>query len=461
LNGPLTTFDLHLGATDSPAGLPNYYLVAMTQDRTLTVPVPVPSTLLIGRDPSADIRLEAGAVSREHARVHASGRAPAVSVEDLGSRNGTFVRGRQLAPRERAPLAVGDAIWVGGSALVLRQGLPPIVRPPPPGERVVIAPEMVALYEGLARLAPSRISVLVLGETGAGKEVVAESLHQMSGGPGRPFVRLNCAALPAELLESELFGSEKGAFTGAIAARPGLLETAEGGTLFLDEVGDLPLPLQGKLLRVLESGEFFRLGAPRPRQARVRFVAATNRDLKQAAAAGQFRPDLYYRLNGVSVVVPPLRARRAEILPLAHAFAQRIARGPDLAPVSFLQAACDRLVAYDWPGNIRELKSVVERSVLLSNDGRIDAPDLLFDALGAPAQALPTGGLAAGGTPGVTVPPGPAAPGPLSETDERARILATLESCAFNQKRAAELLGMPRRTLVYKMRRYALPRPRK
>jgi len=283
----------------------------------------------------------------------------------------------------------------------------------------------------------------------------------MSGASGRAFVRLNCAALPADLLESELFGSEKGAFTGAIAARPGLLETAEGGTLFLDEVGDLPLGVQGKLLRVLESGEFFRLGAARPRQVRVRFVAATNRDLKQAAAAGHFRPDLYYRLNGVSVVVPPLRARRSEIMPLAQAFARQIERGPGTAPVSFTQAAFDRLLAYDWPGNIRELKSVVERSVLLSGDGRIDAPDLLFDALGAPAHAIAVREAPADVAPNGTPPPSPTHPVVPSEADERARILAALESCAFNQKRAAELLGMPRRTLVYKMRRYALPRPRK
>jgi two-component system response regulator AtoC len=452
LSRQLTTFDLHVGAADSTAGVPAYYLVAMTEDRNLTVPLPVPGSLLIGRDPCADLRLEAGAVSREHARVHTSLRGPAVSVEDLGSRNGTFVRGRQLARNERVPLAIGDAIWVGGAALVLRQGLPPVVRAPAPGPRgrVVIAPAMVSLYEGLARIAPSRISVLVLGETGTGKEVIAETLHELSGGQAHPFVRLNCAALPADLLESELFGSEKGAFTGAVAARAGLLEAAEGGTLFLDEVGDLPLPLQGKLLRVLESGEFFRLGSPRPRNARVRFVAATNRDLKQAAAGGQFRPDLYYRLNGVSVIVPPLRARRAEVMPLAQAFAQQIERGPGTAPVTFTPAACERLLGYEWPGNIRELKSLVERSVLLSNDGRIDAADLLFDALGAPVHV----------SPGIRLPSEATPADPPAETDERARILAALESCAFNQKRAAELLGMPRRTLVYKMRRYALPRPR-
>ena len=454
MSGQLTTFDLHVAGADSAADIPVYHLVAITPDRNLTVPLPVPGSLLIGRDAGADVRIEAGAVSRAHARVHASLDTPAVAVEDLGSRNGTFVRGRQLARNERAPLAVGDTVWVGGAALVLRPGAAPVARAPQRGPRgrVVIAPAMISLYEGLARIAPSRISVLVLGETGAGKEVVAESLHELSGGPGRPFVRLNCAALPAELLESELFGSEKGAFTGAVAARAGLIETADGGTLFLDEVGDLPLPLQGKLLRVLESGEFFRLGGARPRQARVRFIAATNRDLKQAAAAGQFRMDLYYRLDGVSVVVPPLRTRRAEIVPLALAFAQQFERGQAAEPVAFTQAACDRLLAYEWPGNIRELKSLIERSVLLANDGRIDAGDLLFDALGtlAPApQAVPAGAAPGSGPTGTT-----------EETDERARILAALESCAFNQKRAAELLGMPRRTLVYKMRRYALPRPR-
>jgi transcriptional regulator with GAF, ATPase, and Fis domain len=455
LAGSLTTIELGSEVTEAwratPASAP--YLLVFTPHGHQAVPLSAPGSVLIGRGAGADVRVEDGAVSREHARVHAGAAAPHVTIEDLSSRNGTFLRGARLAPGARAPVAVGDTISVGAATLVLRLGRPPVVRPAAAGgARVVRAPEMVKLHQELARVAASSISVLVLGETGVGKEVVAETLHELSGRSGPSFVRLNCAALPGDLLESELFGSERGAYTGAVATRAGLLEAAEGGTLFLDEVGDLPLPLQGKLLRVLESGEFFRLGSSRARRANVRFVAATNRDLKQATAGGRFRPDLYYRLNGVSVLVPPLRARPTEILPLAEAFAARIERGPGVPPATFTPAARERLERYAWPGNARELKSVVERSVLMSAGGPLDAADLLFDALGGAGVAAPP-------TPPPLVPE--ALPADDGEAGERAHILAALEACAFNQTKAAEALGMPRRTLVYKLRRYGLPRPRK
>jgi two-component system, NtrC family, response regulator AtoC len=458
-NSSPTTFDLRIPSEEAPSRNATYYLAALTDEQILVLPLPPNGSLLIGRDASADIRLDGGAVSREHARVHSPAEGGSASAEDLGSRNGTFIQGKRLPPRERVPLAVGSTLWIGGAALTLRRGEPPRLRGPKPGlnNRVIVAPEMVTLYQHLSKIAPSRLSVLVLGETGVGKEVVAESLHEMAGPPGRPYVRLNCAALPPDLLESELFGVEKGAFTGATVARAGLLEVADGGTLYLDEVGELPLALQSKMLRMLESGEFFRLGAAKGRRANVRFVAATNRDLKTAVARAEFRADLYYRLNGLSVVVPPLRSRTEEILPLALLFADRIDCGPGSPPVTFTESAAARLLAYPWPGNIRELKSVVERSVLLSDGGRIDSCDLIFDAIGgmpAAAASAPMSASAAGD--GGTVPPR----GENAESTERDRILAALESCAFNQTRAAEMLGMPRRTLVYKVRQYALPRPR-
>ena len=277
------------------------------------------------------------------------------------------------------------------------------------------------------------ISVLIVGETGVGKDVMANEIHRMSPRAKAPFVTLNCAALSESLLETELFGHEKGAFTGATDTKAGLLESAPGGTVFLDEIGELPPAAQAKLLRVLENGELLRVGGLRPRRIDVRLVAATNADLDAAIAAGKFRRDLYYRINGCVVVLPPLRERTSEILPLARHFAAA------LGCAQFTGAAERALCAHPWPGNVRELKTVVERAVLLSaRRGAIDAPDLML----SPRRIPPT------------VPPGVA-------PHEREQLLEALQRAHGNQKEAAKLLGLSRQTLSKKLDTHGIGRPRK
>src|ERR1700745_2516788 len=231
-----------------------------------------------------------------------------------------------------------------------------------------------SVLEQVERVAPTDSTVLIQGETGTGKELIARAIHNISSRCGHAFVKLNCAAIPLDLLESELFGHEKGAFTGAIAQKIGRFELADKGTLFLDEVGDIPASLQPKLLRVLQEQEFERLGSTRTHQADVRLVAATNRDLTDMVSRGQFRSDLYYRLNVFPVLLPPLRERRDDIPALvAHfveIYARRMSRQIEHIPPTTMSA----LTSYEWPGNIRELQNLIERAVILSNDGVLPNP---------------------------------------------------------------------------------------
>lgn len=229
---------------------------------------------------------------------------------------------------------------------------------------------MRALYEEAARVAASPINVVVLGENGVGKELLSRAIHSFSPRKAGPFVALNCAALSESLVLSELFGYEKGAFTGALQSRAGLLESASGGTLFLDEVGELPLSMQSKLLRVIEEKKVMRVGARTEREVDVRFVAATNRDLDEEVAAGRFRQDLYFRLNGVSLTVPPLRERREEIRPLASMFLARALGSLQAPPLSIDEATFEVLERYPFPGNVRELKNLIERGAALCR-GRV------------------------------------------------------------------------------------------
>ncbi len=356
---------------------------------------------------------------------------------------------------------------------------------PPP---LVAQDGMQRLDVLVERIAAGMISVLVLGETGVGKERMAERIHQRSPRAKGPFLRLNCAALSETLLESELFGHEKGAFTGAVQTKRGLLETAQGGTAFFDEVGELPLSMQVKLLRVLEERQATRVGGLKPYSIDVRFVSATNRDLELAISEGRFREDLYFRLNGISLVIPPLRERVGEISGLAVAFIAdtcRRSHRPQLPKLS--AAALAMLEGYSWPGNIRELRNVVERAVLLSAGPTILPEHLPAERLSATFAARRGGSSLrrASLTAGV-VPPAPAgvpdalvftpqapAPPPVSgenlvegsrrERDayERRRILEALSSCAGNQSAAAKQLGISRRTLLNRLDSYGLPRPRK
>jgi formate hydrogenlyase transcriptional activator len=224
------------------------------------------------------------------------------------------------------------------------------------------------------RVAPTDSTVLVLGETGTGKELIARAIHNISPRCGRPFVKLNCAAIPFDLLESELFGHERGAFTGAVAQRVGRFEMADSGTLFLDEIGDLPLSLQPKLLRVLQEQEFERLGSGQTRHINVRLVTATHRDLSQMVARNEFRSDLYYRLNVFPILIPPLRERSGDIHQLVLHFVEVFSRRMGKKIHDIPQATMDAFTSYDWPGNVRELQNLVERAVIRSDEGVLPNP---------------------------------------------------------------------------------------
>jgi two-component system response regulator AtoC len=290
------------------------------------------------------------------------------------------------------------------------------------------------------RVAPTESSVLVLGESGTGKELVARAIHERSPRAARPFVPIHCGALPRDVLESELFGHEKGAFTGAVNAKPGLIELADGGTLLLDEIGDMEPDSQVKLLRVLETGMFFRVGGTRPRRVDVRLVAATNRDLAAAMKSGQFREDLFYRINTITLSLPPLRDRREDIPLLAKHFLETTAAYgvKRLSP-----AALAALEAYAWPGNVRELLHVIERGVILSKGDEITPADLPPEVVGASAEA-PAAGASA--TP----------PAPTLEAMERVHIVTTLRQVSGHRGKAAALLGIDPKTLYRKILGYQI-----
>jgi len=315
----------------------------------------------------------------------------------------------------------------------------------------------------LERIAGGNINVLILGETGVGKDVLAETIHRMSARAKMPLLRLNCAALSETLLESELFGYEKGAFTGAQASKPGLLETAEGGTVFLDELGEMPLAIQAKLLRVIEERKVLRVGAVKTRDIDVRFIAATNRDLEAEAQRGRFRADLYFRLNGISLTLPPLRERVDEIEGLVRVLVTQACKQAGFAEEPRVSSAAMTLLKrYRWPGNIRELRNVLERAVLLCTGGMILPEHLPLEKMGPTLTAAATTQQVPLAEESVVADPADATQErPRVENDERQRILEALQKCAGNQTRAAQLLGISRRTLVSRLADFDLPRPRK
>jgi formate hydrogenlyase transcriptional activator len=310
-------------------------------------------------------------------------------------------------------------------------------------ERILgMSPALEAVLEQVEQVAPTDSTVLIQGETGTGKELIARAVHNLSSRCGRPFIKLNCAAIPFDLLESELFGHEKGAFTGAIAQKIGRFEMADKGTLFLDEVGDIPPGLQPKLLRVLQEQEFERLGSTRTHQVDVRLVAATNRNLVEMVKRNEFRSDLYYRLNVFPIALPPLRARREDIPALVEHFVEIYARrmGKQIDEIS--SKTMSELTSYAWPGNIRELQNFIERSVILSSGNILQAP---FASLKAAATTEAQGAV-------------------TLEEAERNHIRKTLDQTRWvvsGPNGAAARLGIKRSTLYFRMQKLGISRSNK
>jgi DNA-binding NtrC family response regulator len=427
-----------------------------------THPLPSEGALRIGRSAEADLRVQDPSVSRLHAIIHLG--SP-IRIEDLGSANGTRLGARVLRPNEPVEVMPGQLIEIGSVSAIVQIGttpggaptandeaLGPALAGSPRSVGIVVADEsMRAVYRVVDRIARGAINVLVLGETGVGKEVIAQAIHDRSPRAARPFLRLNCGALPEQLAESELFGHEKGAFTGADRPKVGLLEAASGGTIFFDEVGELPLALQVKLLRVIEERQVLRLGAVQPRAVDVRFIAATNRDLELDVARGRFREDLLFRLDGISISVPPLRERVAEIAELAELFAAQSSAnaGRETVP-RWSEEALQRLRAHRWPGNVRELRNAVDRAVLLCEGETIHADDLKIRSGRATHNDWPRAQDAP-----------PQEPPPREGGLSREAILDALERCAGNQTRAAKFLGVSRSTFVARLDVLGIRRPRR
>jgi DNA-binding NtrC family response regulator len=536
-----------------------YHLTVMGPDVFETVELPARGEVVLGRGAGVDVPLDEPRASRRHARLRVGDAG--FEIEDLGSANGTRVRGRRLEAKRAVPIVPGEAIAIGALTLMVQPNRAPTsaarpvlshddfegrvawecaraeatgggfsvarVRAPGAptspardglravdlvgrrgrGELELLLPGLVGpaalvaartfakavggraadvslatyprdgrsapalltragtrddvvaerdadavtcveesmrrLYALAHRAAEGTIGVVILGETGVGKDVLARAIHEHSPRASRPFVSINCAALTEALLESELFGHERGAFTGAAGAKAGLLETAPGGTVFLDEVGELPPAVQAKLLRVLETRELVRVGGVRAQKIDVRFLAATNRDLEADVARGAFRRDLYYRLNGMTLTIPPLRERPRDLPLLARHFVAAFSEAAGRSrPPALSDDALARLAAHDWPGNVRELRNVVERALLLADGPVIEAEHLGEDTPRAPAPAP---------KPSRSRPP----------ASERSRILEALAACGGNQSRAAKQLGISRKVLLARLDTYGVARPRK
>lgn len=532
-----------------------YRLVVVNESGSSSHALPATGQVVLGRGDDATLRLDDVAASRRHAVLHMGG---VVRLEDLGSANGTTVRGRKLGSGESVDVLPGDSIELGTSLAVLqtdelsggtnpwtlvthtrfvesmRATKPPFgvlrfqVQAAPgvahsvlsaelsphdtvasfgPGQFEVISPgrnaeaatklmekvsaklvaagarvragaasspvdgsdpdqllaacaaptsqpaagflvrddAMVSISRLMDRVAPSQINVLLLGETGVGKEVLAGEVHRRSKRSAGPFLKINCAALTESLLESELFGHEKGSFTGAVKQKLGLLESAKAGTVFLDEVGELPESTQAKLLRVLEERKVMRVGATAPEAIDVRFIFATNRDLEAEVERGAFRRDLYYRINGISIDIPPLRERVGEIEPLARQFLGDAAQREGRTVPTLTAEALAMLKTWPWPGNIRELKNVMERALLLAGDAPITPDAIAIDGHDAPEPVSLSGNNLKD----------------EREAAEKRVVLEALDKTGGNQTKAAELLGISRRTLVNRLTAYGMTKPRK
>jgi two-component system response regulator AtoC len=439
----------------------NLGLVVCGPDGVRSVPIDVDRELVIGRHESCHLSLPVPALSRYHARF--SRQAGIVTVEDLGSRHGTWVGGERIA---KAELGVGASVRLADVvvAVTLQPRALLVATRVSNGEALYLSPRMLEIRQLLHRIAQTELSVVVLGETGTGKELAARELHQASLRKHAPLRVLNCAAIPTHLIEGTLFGHERGAFTGAERARPGVFEEANGGTLFLDEVGELSHAAQAALLRVLESRRLTRVGSNREIPVDVRIVAATHRDLHAMAARGEFRSDILHRLCVVTVELPPLRSRREEIAPLARHF---LSHGVGAKEID--AAALARLEERDWPGNVRELRNVLASAALLAKgpcitesdipestrppvhaaaESRLQYSDagaesrLQYSDAGAESQLHDSGAGALTSEPLRT----------RLKSVERAELQKALEATHGNQRRAAALLGVPLRTFERRLR---------
>jgi transcriptional regulator with AAA-type ATPase domain len=510
--------------SNEPQVVPSSLLLVLSSAQAepiRTASLPARGQVSIGRSVDCAVAVDDGSLSRRHATL----RLPELTIIDHGSRNGTWIGARRIAEDVETPLAIGKPFRIGtvnavvvrvgtldrgvlyeldgqiararrdGGAVVLVRGTPPV---PPWAANVRVlstadelwlgsvtcaqaaADALVRAAEGdvglavfptdgydagelylaaehdrarrragasaidrvyalAARVAPSDVDVLIQGETGVGKEVMASFLHRRSPRADRPLVQVNCAAIAPSLFESQMFGHERGAFTGATESKSGLIEAADGGTLFLDEVAELPLELQAKLLRVLEDRIVVRVGATEGRRVDVRFVTATNEPLPELVERGEFRGDLYYRLATVTIQLPPLRERRGEIRGLAELFVLRAAELTRAEPPALSAAALARLESHAWPGNVRELRNVIQRAVLLCEGPTIEPRHLLLDEPQPAPAALPAD----------------------LDADNAEHLTLALAHCAGNQTRAARLLGISRNTLLARLDKFGLPRPRK
>jgi transcriptional regulator of acetoin/glycerol metabolism len=392
-------------------------------------------TFVIGVGEAADFRLTDPGVSQEHLRLTLT--PIGVKLRDEGSKNGTYLGTARI---QELTLTRDAAVVIGGTTLAITVAAEAVDLPtsanPYFGEAIGTSAIMRHLFATLERAAASDLTILIEGESGVGKDVLSRAVHAKSARHARPFVVADCSAIPANLIESELFGHERGAFTGADQARRGVVQEAHGGTLFLDEVGELPLDLQPKLLRVLEQREVRPIGARAPRPVDVRVIAATNRRLAEAARTGEFRSDLFYRLAVVKVVVPPLRERPEDILPIALAMLRQKTKDPK---ANLPLDVGSMLEAYAWPGNVRELRNVIERHAALGGD-----KDGLFEQ----AEASPGDEL--------TMMPYHQARKVMADRFDAQYAKRLLERSSGNISRAAELAGITRPTLYQMLQRLGL-----
>jgi two-component system response regulator AtoC len=429
------------------------YLNVTCDAATRVIPVFPDDKKVVGRDDNVSLHVDDPTLSRRHAEIALKGEK--LAVTDLGSLNGTFVNGRRIG--EPTEVGHGDVVLLGSTQIGVVETFAPAragesTAAPVEGRTVprdeptailVKDPSMVRLYAYAERIAPSFSSVILLGETGTGKEVMARHIHLSSKRSCGPFVPINCSTIPESIAESELFGHEKGAFTGAAARKTGHVEEARGGTLFLDEVTDLPPPVQPKLLRFLDDRKITRLGGTGTIEVDVRLICATNRDIEGEVRAGKLRADLYYRLNQFSIYIPPLRSRPLEIPAFAEFFLKAMAGRAGLKTPVIAPDAVQSLMSYPWPGNIRELRNAMERLVVLAGGDEITR-DLVLSIL---KQAGRTGDSASGMVSRI-------------EQLERRMIVDALGSCGGNQTRAARMLGISRRTLLYRLQKYGIGSPR-